>query len=144
MTRFLPSRRVQDLATKAVVAEVDYWSCCQGGCRFLKQVKGGSTPPRVQIPFMAVVAGRAVTGARGSRSIGASRGGQVWIRSVPSKVRSGFTPCPAGKLDLGSLPYLVSGFDVDSSGSKLGGGSKLWRWQQALEEVERFGGGSKL
>ncbi len=40
--------------------------------------------------FMAVVAGRAVTGARGSGSVGGLQVGQVWIRSVPSKVRSGF------------------------------------------------------
>jgi len=78
------------------------------------------------------VAGRAVTGARGSGSVGASWVGQVWIRSVPSKVRPGFAPCPAGKLDLGSLPYHVGGSDVDSSGSKL------------LEVAVSSGGGSKL
>ena len=80
-----------------VVAEVDSRSCCQGECRFLKPVKSASTSLRVQILFMAVVAGRAVTGARGSESVGALRAGQVWIRSVPSKVRSGFDQCLAGR-----------------------------------------------
>jgi hypothetical protein len=36
----------------------------------------------------------------------AIKAGQVWIRSVPSKVRPGFAPCLAGKLDLGSLNTL--------------------------------------
>lgn len=44
---FLTSRRVLGCAIKAGVVEVDSGSCCQGGCRFLKQVKGASTSPRV-------------------------------------------------------------------------------------------------
>ena len=28
--------------------------------------------------------------------------------------------------------------------ASFGGGSKLWRWQQALETAASFGGGSKL
>jgi hypothetical protein len=46
--RFLPSRRVfgraiNAYAVKASVVEVDSGSCRQGGCGFLKQVKGAST-----------------------------------------------------------------------------------------------------
>jgi hypothetical protein len=46
---------------------VDSESCCQGGCGFLKQVK-------VWISFRVQILGsRAVTGDRGSGSVGASR-----------------------------------------------------------------------
>jgi hypothetical protein len=60
-----------------------------------------STSLRVQILFMVVLADRAVTGARGSQSVGASRAGQVWIHSMLSKVRFGFAQ--QGSLDLGSF-----------------------------------------
>ena len=69
---FLPSRRVLGRAIKASLG-----SCHQGGCGFLKQVKGESNSLLVQILLMAVVAVRAVPEARGSGSIGASRAGQV-------------------------------------------------------------------
>ncbi len=62
----MPSRQVRDLAIKAGAAEDS-----------LKRVKGESTLVLVQILFMAVVAGRAVTGACDSGSIGASWAGQV-------------------------------------------------------------------
>ena len=48
-----------------------------------------------RIQFIAVVAGRAVTGARRPGSVSASR-----------QVSSRFAPCPAGKLDLDSLQTL--------------------------------------
>jgi len=93
-----------------LAVKADSWSChqgvryqgvCQQGlCGFSKEVKGASTSPRFQIMFMA---GRALTGARGFGSVGASRAGQVWIHSMPSKVRSGFAPWPAGRPGLGSL-----------------------------------------
>ena len=75
---FLPSRRVLGLPSRRVPSS---GSCHQGGCgcgdEFLKQVKGESTSLLVLILFMVVVAGRAVTGVRGSGCIGASREGQV-------------------------------------------------------------------
>ena len=64
-----------------------------------KRFNLASTSLRVQIQFMAVVTGRVVTGARGSGSIGDSQAGQVWIHSMPSRVRFRFTSSPAGKLD---------------------------------------------
>jgi len=91
----LPSKRVSSRWILGRAVKV--------GAGFLKQVKGASTSLRVQILFMAVAAGKAVTRARGSGSVGASRAGQVWIRYVPSKVRSGFAPCPAGKCPAGKL-----------------------------------------
>lgn len=49
-SKFLPQggclKRDRDL-TLAVVAKADSGSCCQGGCRLLKQVKGASTSLRV-------------------------------------------------------------------------------------------------
>ena len=54
---------------------------CVCVCGFLKQVKGESTSLLVQIQFTAVAAGRAVTGARGSGSIGASRADLVYIHT---------------------------------------------------------------
>jgi hypothetical protein len=98
LSRCVPPRRVSSrwILGRAVKA----------GAEFLKQVKGVSTSLQVQILFIAAVAGRAVTGARGSGSIGTLWAGQVWICSVSSNVKSGFAPCPAGKLDLGSLHTL--------------------------------------
>jgi len=40
-------RRVRDLAIKAGVVEVDFGSCSQVGCWFLKQIKGIATSLRV-------------------------------------------------------------------------------------------------
>jgi hypothetical protein len=60
--------------------------------RVLEADQGASTSLRVQILFTAVVAGRA---SRELVVLGLSVVyglGQVWIRSVPSKVRSGFAP----------------------------------------------------
>ena len=62
----VPSSQVRDLAIKAGAAEGS-----------LKQVNGESTLVLVQILLMAVVAGRAFTGACDSGSIGASWAGQV-------------------------------------------------------------------
>ena len=64
-------------AIKAGAVKVRLGSCHQGVRGFLKLVKGESISLLVQILFMAVVAGRAVTEARGSGSIGTSRAGQV-------------------------------------------------------------------
>ena len=79
---FLPSRRVLGRALtaraiKAGAVKASWGSCHQGRCRFLKQFKGESASLLVQILFMAVVAGRAVPGARGSGSVGASCAGRV-------------------------------------------------------------------
>jgi hypothetical protein len=75
----VPSRKVLDrtitaCAIKASVIEVDSVACCQGVCGFLKQIRGASISLRVQVLFMAIVAGRAVTGARGSGSVGGRSG----------------------------------------------------------------------
>lgn len=130
---FLPSRRflghaITACAVKACAVKVGLGSCHQGGCRrggfwvvlsrwvqVLEAGQGASTSLRVQILFIAVVAGRAVTGARSS--VGVSRAGQIWIRSVPH-----------GQAAVASF----------------GGSSKLWRRQQALEVVVSFEGSSKL
>jgi len=66
---FLSSRRILG---RAITACTIKGGCHQGGCEFSKQVKGESTSL-----LIAAVAGRAVTGARGSGSIGASRASQV-------------------------------------------------------------------
>lgn len=50
---------------KACAIKASSGSRHQGVCRFWKQVKGASTPHRVQILFIAAVSGRAVMGARG-------------------------------------------------------------------------------
>ena len=70
------SRAIMGFAVKASSGS------CHQGAWFLKQVKGASASLRVQILFMAIVTGRAVMGARGSRSVDASRAGQFWIHSV--------------------------------------------------------------
>jgi hypothetical protein len=57
------------------------WVLGQGGCGFLEQVKGASTSLRVQNLFMAVVAGKAVTGAC-VLGLSVPRG-QVWVRGGP-------------------------------------------------------------
>lgn len=44
---------------------MDSRPCCQDGSGFLKQIKGASTSIPVQILFIAVVVGKAVTGALG-------------------------------------------------------------------------------
>jgi hypothetical protein len=73
---FSPSRQVP---SRRVLGSCYQSECCrvlgQGGCGFLEQVKGASTSLRVQNLFMAVVAGRAVTGACGSEAVSASRAG---------------------------------------------------------------------
>ena len=93
-SRRVLSRRLRDLCHQGSFG-------CACGCGFLKQVKGASTSLRVEILFMAVV-----TRARGSRSVGASRAGrsgftqqgQIWVRFMLCKqIRSGFTPCLAGR-----------------------------------------------
>src|SRR6266480_5674670 len=82
-TRAIMACPIKAVAIKAVAVKGSSGPCHQGeggyGCGFLKQVKGESTSLLAQILFMAVVAGRVVTGARGSGSVGASRRGQVWI-----------------------------------------------------------------
>jgi hypothetical protein len=105
---FLPLRRVFGCAItvcaitrcaikagtiNAGVVEVDSRLYCQGGCKFLKQVKGVSASLRLQTLFIAIVAGRVVTGVCGSGSVSASQAEQVWIRSIVCLARS----------DLGSL-----------------------------------------
>jgi hypothetical protein len=81
-----------------------------------EQVKGASTSLRVQILFMAIVAGRAVTGSRGSGSVRGLRVGQVWIRSAPSKVRSGFVPAQQARRSMRSSYAAVCGTDGRSLG----------------------------
>ena len=86
---FSPSGPGSRLCHQGVCPRDEFGFCHQGWCGFLKQVKGESTSLLVQILFKTFVASRAA-GARGSGSVGGLQVGQVWIRSVPSKVRSGF------------------------------------------------------
>lgn len=56
---------------------------------------------------MALVARRAITGARGSGSVEASRACQFWIYSMPSRqVSSRLTPFPTRMLSPGALHTL--------------------------------------
>jgi len=61
---------IKGVCDQACAIKASPGCCHQGGCEFLKQVKGASTSLRVQILSMAIAAGRAVTGARGSSSVG--------------------------------------------------------------------------
>jgi hypothetical protein len=71
--------------------EVNSGSRCQCGCRS----RFCSWPLRPAEPSR-----------RGSGSVGALRAGQVWIRSMPSKVRSGIAAWLA-RSDLGFAPRLA-------------------------------------
>ena len=95
LLRRVPSKRVLSRRVPSWGAvKAGSGSCHQGWCRrggfwvmllrrggFLKQIKGVSTSLRVQILFMAAVAGKAIAGAR----------------------TSGFAPYPVGRPGLGSL-----------------------------------------
>jgi hypothetical protein len=63
----VPSKRVPSRR----VSSGWFWVVLPRRVRVLKQVKAISTSRRVQILFMTVAIGRAVTGARGSGSVGA-------------------------------------------------------------------------
>ena len=64
----------------------------------MKQVKGASTSLRLQILFMTVVTELVVVGLSMPH-------GRIRSKFAPSKVRSRFTPCPAGRPDLGFASY---------------------------------------
>jgi hypothetical protein len=115
----LPSRPVLGCAIKAGVVELDSGSCCQGECRFLKQIKGS------------------INLASGTDSIHGRCGRQsrhgsswFWVCPVPhGQVRSGFALYLA-RLDLGSLHALQPG--------------QVWVRFRALQVglVSRSGGGT--
>jgi hypothetical protein len=89
---FLPSRPVLGCAIKAGVVELDSGSCCQGGCGFLKQIKGsinlasGTDPIHGRCGRQSRHGSswcwvcRCLTGRLGLDSLHALQPGQVWVR----------------------------------------------------------------
>jgi len=77
------------------------------------------------------------TEARGAGCIGGSRSGQVWIRSVPSKVSSGYVSCSSG---LGLLHALQAGLVGRSVGRRHMAQSRLCELVICVQEIDQFQG----
>ncbi len=99
-------RAITACAIKACAAKASSGSCYQDECKFLKHVKGGSTSLRVQILFMPVEGRQSSHDSRELVNLGLLvPHWQVSPTVTPSKVRSRFAQCPAGRPGLGFASY---------------------------------------